>query len=82
MESRLKYFDLYDDMKTYYEKELYWQRGVLAKLKRKMNTDSFEGVDQDIGFGLVEMYEDNIKGLKARLKEIELIFNELDDESD
>lgn len=76
MDKKLKYFQVYDDIKTHYEKELYWQRALLNNLKRKMKTKGYEQVDQELGDTLLEMYKENIAELKLRLKEIGEIFRE------
>ena len=76
MDKKLKYFQVYDDIKTHYEKELAWQKGLLSTLKRKMKLDSYKEVDQDLGDTLLEMYKENIAGLKLRLKQVEKIFRE------
>ena len=76
MDKKLKYFQVYDDIKTHYEKELAWQKGLLSTLRRKMKLDSYKEVDQELGDTLLEMYKENIGELKARLKEIEEIFED------
>jgi len=76
MDKKLKYFQVYDDIRTHYEKEMYWQKGLLSDLEKKMKTKRYKEVDHEIAKTLVQMFKNNIKGLKLRLKEVEKVFGE------
>lgn len=75
-DKKIKYFQVYNDISTHYEKEMYWQKGLLSDLQKKMKTKGYKEVDHKIAKTLVQMFKDNIKGLKLRLKEVEKVFGE------
>lgn len=74
-----RYFRVYDDMVTYYGKELAWQNRLLGNLKRKMKSTKYKEVDRSIAESLILTYGGKIKALKSRLKEVEEIFGSIEE---
>lgn len=78
---KIKYYQVYDDIKSHYEKELYWQKAMKDSLKRKLKTKAFKKVtDKKMAKDINAMYEENIERLKQLLDQVEELFKDDDNE--